>query len=284
MASRGVHGNADTLTTQASPTGTPVVDSEFISNRREALLRGERAEIAARDALEAPNSARREIPVTDTSNAVRRMDRQLPDLDTPRTMGASNYKKERSRTKTAWVQGMPATRARVFQATVSNPDGVNRIAGLNEELHESLGQRSKMAPASAKRVRAIDMSITEYEERNRGEHIVYAQLRAPRNTVASRRELASRVRTKANLRETMTFDGYIPATHALGEVPDGPDMVMEIRTRSGAYLGGSDTVPNADHLVARGRTLRPLAVREVEFVRSDGTTGRRTIVQMEDVS
>ena len=83
---------------------------------------------------------------------------------------------------------------------------------------------------------------------------------------------------------TLTFDSYIPASHSIGTLRDSPDIVMEIRTKSGAYLGTSDTTPDASHLVGRGRVLRPVSVHEASFVRPDGTRGTRTVVQMDDVT
>ena len=59
---------------------------------------------------------------------------------------------------------------------------------------------------------------------------------------------------------------------------------MEIRTKSGAYLGTSDTTPDASHLVGRGRVLRPVSVHEVSYVKPDNTRGTRTVVQMDDVT
>ena len=59
---------------------------------------------------------------------------------------------------------------------------------------------------------------------------------------------------------------------------------MEIRTTSGAYLGTSDTTPDANHIIGRGRVLRPVSVQEAEFTRPDGSQGKRMVVQMEDVT
>ena len=83
--------------------------------------------------------------------------------------------------------------------------------------------------------------------------------------------------------------GYMVGSLDMGEaVNEGNDaeIVLEVKTCSGVYLGNSDgSTRDATHLVGRNRYLMPYAVQEgVPYLRSDGTTGTRTVIQMQDVT
>ena len=160
---------------------------------------------------------------------------------------------------------------------------------MNRELNGVVGMRSDLPPATQRRVREIDRSIQAFERTNEREHIVYTTLKAPKDHGNSRNALRNRLEEMTQNEEgsensTLTFDSYIPASHSIGTLKDSPDIVMEIRTKSGAYLGTSDTTPDASHLVGRGRVLRPVSVHEVSYVKPDNTRGTRTVVQMDDVT
>ena len=162
------------------------------------------------------------------------------------------------------------------------------LEGINRQLAAVTGLRSRLTPAAKRRIEAVDRAIQDFEVHNNRQHLVYATLLAPKNNDKDRAKLRGVLRSMAERpddpRAAMTFDGYIPATHSLGNIGDGDDVVMEIQTRSGAYLGSSDSLPDADHIVGRGRTLKPVGVRQVEVVKPDGSTGTRWVVQMTDVT
>jgi hypothetical protein len=170
-----------------------------------------------------------------------------------------------------------------MRRTVSTAQGLEDV---NTALRSTTGRRSDLPPALNRRVSQVDRAIQAYETNNERTHIVYAVLRAPRDHGSSRAAVRRRLEQMSRRTDNdgMTVDGYIPATHSLGTISDGRDVVMEIRTTSGAYLGTSDTHPDASHILGRGRRLRPVGVAEVTYTRPDGTTGTRTVVQMQDIT
>lgn len=229
--------------------------------------------------------ARSEVPRTRTDSINPRKSRRLPSPSAERQMLSSNMKKEHNKTKRGWVEEMPKSHYQAMKRTMSNRQ---MLEGLNRELNGVVGMRSELPPATQRRVREIDRSIQSFEAQNEREHVVYTTLKSPKDHGNSRNALRRRLETMSESQDSessgITFDSYIPASHSIGTLSDGPDMVMEIRTKSGAYLGTSDTTPDASHLVGRGRVLRPVSVHEASFVKPDGSRGSRTVVQMDDVT
>jgi hypothetical protein len=226
--------------------------------------------------------ARREVPRLRTDAANPRMDRRLPGPGAERGMLSSNMKKRLNKGKVAWVGELPKTRLDAMRRTMTNRQ---QLEDVNRSLNGVVGMRSELPSNVRRRVARIDRAIQDFEQKNEGQHIVYTVLKPPREHGNSRNAMLDRLRAMSgNPDARLTFDGYIPATHSLGNISDGPDVVMEIRTRSGAYLGTSDTTPDANHLIGRGRVLRPVSVQDVTYVKPDGDWEMRTVVQMEDVT
>ena len=229
--------------------------------------------------------ARSEVPRTRTESINPRKSRKLPSPSAERQMLSSNMKKEYNKSKRTWVEAMPKSHYQAMKRTMSNRQ---MLEGVNRELNGVVGMRSELPPATQRRVGEIDRSIQVFEAGNEREPIVYTTLKPPKEHGQSRNALRRRLEKMADNPDsehsTVTFDSYIPASHSIGTISDGPDMVMEIRTKSGAYLGTSDTTPDASHLIGRGRVLRPVSVHEASFVKEDGSRGTRTVVQMDDVT
>lgn len=262
--------------------------SEFATDsaerEREDIREDARATAAAlrENMSERTAEARSEVPSTRTDSINPRKSRRLPSPSAERQMLSSNMKKEYNKVKRGWVEQMPKSHYQAMKRTMSNRQ---MLEGVNRELNGVVGMRSELRPATQRRVREIDRSIQAFEATNEREHIVYTTLKSPKDHGNSRNALRSRLEAMAAKQDsTITFDSYIPASHSIGTIQDGPDIVMEIRTKSGAYLGTSDTTPDASHLVGRGRVLRPVSVHEASFVKPDGTRGTRTVVQMDDVT
>ena len=83
--------------------------------------------------------------------------------------------------------------------------------------------------------------------------------------------------------------GYMVGSLDMGEVvseDNDSEVIMEIKTAAGVYLGGSDSKgSDATHLISRNRYLLPVSVQEnVPYRRADGTTATRTVIQMQDVT
>lgn len=281
MARSAVNPNVDSppaAHTRATEWATPQAEAE-----REAIREETRTTAAALDESMTMREAdaRRDVPRLRTDAANPNMDRSLPAAGAVRGMLSSNRKKDYSKRKREWAQTLPKTRREAMTRTMTDRAA---LEGVNRALNNATGVKSELRPAVRHRVERIDAAISDFERTNPREHVVYATLKAPFDRQPSRDALRDRLERMAQSGSTMTFDSYIPSTHSLGTVSETPDIVMEIKTRSGAYLGSSDTTPNADHLIGRGRTLRPVAVTEATYVKPDGTRGSRIVVQMEDVT
>lgn len=289
---KNLNPNADP---PSSPSGSAPADpyardSEWSTPTAE-MERQETRDVAASTAAalqetmtEREAAARREVPRTITDAANPRMNRSFAGESAERPMLSSNMQKSLNVAKRAWSNDLPKTRHASMTRTAGNQE---MMEGVNSALRAQTGMRSKLTPALRRRVSELDRSIQDFERQNQRQHIVYATLRAPKNHGNSRAAVnrsLERLAESDSDKATLTFDGYIPATHSLGNINDGPDIVMEIRTRSGAYLGSSDTTPNSDHIVGRGRVLRPVSVQSVSYVKPDGSRGTRKVVQMDDVT
>ncbi len=265
--------------TRATEWSSPILEAE-----REAVRADNAAASAALSELMPAREAdaRREVPRLRMDAANPNKARALRGPDVERRMLSSNMKKDLAKSKRGWVETLPKVRRQAVQRVVGSREN---LEGINQALNSTVGVKSDLPPAVRRRVEAVDRAISDFERTNEREHIVYSMLMSPRPHGNSRNALRARLLAMSESNDaTLTFDSYIPATHSLGNVAESPDIVMEIRTRSGAYLGSSDTRPDADHIVGRGRTLRPVGVHEVSYVREDGTRGTRTIVQMDDVT
>lgn len=281
MARSGVNPNVDSPI--AEHTGRAEFPNATDESAREDIRGEARATAAALDDTLPMRSAdaRREVPRLRTDAANPNMDRKLPSPSAERGMLSSNRQKAYNKTKVAWVNKLPNTRLAAMRSTMGDRE---QLESVNRALHSTTGMRSELQPATRRHVESIDRAISDFEATNEREHVVYSVLKPPFDRQPSREALVRRLREMSDDERSMTFDSYIPASHSLGRVPESDDVVMEIRTRSGAYLGTSDTTPNSNHLVGRGRTLRPVGIHEVSYVKPDKTRGTRLVVQMEDVT
>lgn len=229
------------------------------------------------------SDARREVPrLRDDVVRPRKM-RKLPAADQQRRMLSSNMKKEYSQTKRSWETKLPKTRRRALDQTMRDSAS---LEGLNRALRGTNGTKSELPSGVRRRADSVDRTIQDYERTNERQHIVYTTLRAPKDHGNSRNAVLRRLTEMSDDPEArpMTFDGYVPATHSLGNIENEKDIVLEMRTKSGAYLGTSDTTPNADHIVNRGRSFQVVGAHEASYVKPDGSTGTRTVVQVDDVT
>lgn len=265
-------------------------DTQWVSPVDAAIAAGVRATAQAdTEAVRALSGdraafAQGEVPLTRTDASNPRMDRAMPAAAEIRVPLTSRRKKRLSATKTKWQGGLSTNRAENLNRLTNSRA---KLGSINRRLEAEQGFRSKLRVGTGRDVHAIDGAIAEYEAQNEGQHIVYAVLRSPRSAGSSRAALRRRIDAMIadpDNHRPIAVDGYTPSTHDLGQVRATRDVVMEIRTRSGAYLGMSDSRPESDHLIGRGRMLRPVAVQDVAYQKSDGSQGVRTIVQMDDVT
>lgn len=272
-----------------SPSSEHETQGEWIGEGAAAEAAGERAlNQTDADALDETLTlqeadARREVPRLRDDNVRPRKLRKLQGADQERQMLSSNMKKDYSKAKRTWEQSLPKTRRRALDNTMRDTAA---LEGLNRALRGTHGTKSDLPSGVRRRAEAVDRAIQDYERTNERQHIVYATLRAPKDHPLSRSAVLARLGdmgADANS-EPLTFDGYVPATHSLGNVSNEKDVVLEMRTKSGAYLGGSDTTANADHVINRGRSFRVVGTHDVSYVKPDGSRGTRTVVQVDDVT
>lgn len=229
--------------------------------------------------------ARREVPRRRTDSANPRESRPLPAPGTLRKAASSRKRKKLGKAKRSWETTMPKNQYRAMSKTVANSA---RLEATNRALHETVGMRTDLSPAVARHVSEIDRAIQTHEAANTGEHIVYVKLNAPTKHGNSRNALWKRMqnRTEAEDNPPLQFDGYLMGSHSLGQIRDDGEMVMEIKTRSGAYLGSTDNPnnPNADHIMPRGAALQVVNTEIVDYEKPDGGIGQRRVVQMTDIT
>lgn len=216
------------------------------------------------------------------------MSRSLPSAADVRSPLSSNRKKDLSRQKTAAFSRMPNSRK---QAMITQLEHAAPMERLNRRLAETVGDVSQMSSYEARRVRRLDRAINEVESANKRQHLVYAPIFAPGN---DRKALVEHFRNTIEKNEkkpeadrrTEDFDRYVIADHNMANLDRYPgEVVAEIRTTRGGYIGGSDTVAAAEHVLPRGMRYNVVAVQEnVSYLRPDGTKGRRTVVQLEDIN
>lgn len=236
--------------------------------------------VAARNRIE------NTLPLPKSEQLNPNMARSLPGRDEIRSNLSSNRKKDLSRQKNIAFSGMPKQRkVLVFNIT----EHTGPMERLNRRLAEVVGDVDQLSTYEARRVRSLDLAISDIEKTNRREHVVYAPLFSPdrkpetvlehfRNTLQRNAEMGP-----SNQR-TEDFDRYVVADHNLANLDRfGGEIVAEIRTTRGSYIGGSDSVKEAEHVLPRGMRYNIIGIQEnVTYIRNDGSQGQRTVVQLED--
>jgi hypothetical protein len=223
--------------------------------------------------------------IEDAANPL--MSRTLADETVARKPMTSRRKKDLAKGKREVLVALPKTQHRALATAVGDH---RKMEQLNRVLSATAGNpHAEGVPESMQRVfRQTDLAIQAFERHNAREHIVYAPAFAPHDAGSSREAYIRRLEDTIENDGTLEFDRYIAADHSLSNLESnfGREIVFEIKTRSGAYLGSSDTLPDAVHLLPRGRVLKPTAVlRDVPYTKPDGSTGSwARVVQFEDVT
>jgi len=226
------------------------------------------------------------LPMSEQLNP--NMARALPKQTDIRSNLSSNRKKDLSRQKNRAFATMPKTRKVLATRMVEHAAPMEY---LNKRIAEVVGDVDQLNPYERKRVRSMDLGIADIESTNQREHVVYAPLFSPdgkQETVLKHfRDTMQRNSEMGPLdQRTEDFDRYVVADHNLGNLERFQgEVVAEIRTSRGAYIGGSDTVMEAEHILPRGMRYNIVGIQEnVTYLRSDGTQGQRTVVQLEDTN
>lgn len=226
------------------------------------------------------------LPMSEQLNP--NMARALPARDEIRSSLSSNRKKDLSRQKNLAFTKMPAVRKVLTTRMVEH---AATMEYLNKRLADVVGDVDQLSTYEKRRVRSMDLAIADIESTNRREHVVYAPLFSPdgkQETVLKHfRDTMQRNSEMSPFdQRTEDFDRYVVADHNLGNLDRfGGEIVAEIRTARGGYVGGSDTVKEAEHILPRGMRYNIIGIQEnVTYLRNDGTQGQRTVVQLEDTN
>lgn len=241
---------------------------------------------ASRGAKDAARSMPRE---TNAELRHTRMRRILPEPGQVRLPFSSRQRKARSKTKYAAQDRMPGTEYHAIRETVW--DESPRWAELNDALSDAAGDIHADNISDELRLtgQRLDRAIQRYERLNDRGHVLYAQARLPYYVNAGNSTGYANNHFPAGT--LVAFDRYTGATHAMHELdqvtPSGEEerhVVLEIQTRRGMYMGASDSTHDTRHLLPRGLELEVIGSHTADYERPDGTIGRRTVIQMMDIT
>ncbi|BDZ52445.1 hypothetical protein GCM10025867_46860 (plasmid) [Frondihabitans sucicola] len=279
--------SAAMLPGQAGTRADYVDDDTFAARAQQREDRRIADEVYAEELPQRSADAARTTPRTIEDAANPRMSRELPGADELRKRPTSRRKKDLAKNKGEWLRALPKTRFGAIRVATENHQKLEQV---NEYLAAVAGDsQSDSLPAPVKRqIRQLDLAIQDQERTNQREHIVYAPAFSPFEAGSSREAYLRRIQDTIDNNGTMDFDRYIVGDHSMSNLESEykAEIAFEIKTRSGAYLGSSDTKPDALHMLPRGRVLQPVAIlRDVPYVREDGSTGYwNRVVQFEDVT
>lgn len=238
--------------------------------------------VAARNRVE--NSL--PLPMSEQLNP--NMARSLPAAGEIRSSLSSNRKKDLSRQKNVAFSTMPqARKVGTFKLT----QHAAAMERLNTRLAEVVGDVDQLSTYEKRSVRTLDLAISDIEKTNKREHVVYAPLFSPdgkQETVL--RHFRDTIQRNSEMspfdQRTEDFDRFVVADHNIANLDRfGGEVVAEIRTARGGYVGGSDSVKEAEHILPRGMRYSIVGIQEnVTYIRNDGSQGQRTVVQLEDTN
>lgn len=214
-----------------------------------------------------------------------RMRRRLPTPGEVRAPLSARQRNARSKARQDTQRHIPLARLLAQRDLVTNP---SRFRAVNDQLSEVTGDIQALPEADQLRVRRIDKAIQAYEKNNDRGHVVYVNVALPHYINSG--NVVGFLNNHLGPGQQVAFDRYTPATHQLHETaglvpnPDGRIVVFEIQTRRGAYLGNSDKKDNTRHLLPRGLELQVSDIHHAPYQAPDGSTGRRLVVQLHDIT
>jgi hypothetical protein len=212
-----------------------------------------------------------------------RMERNLPRAGTVRRPLSSRQRKARSAAKRLTQDGLPQTQYQALLSTVTDPGYRARV---NNALSDAAGDVQQLPDRMRAEVQRVDRAIQAYERGSGRGHVVYVNLELP-DAVRGGHPLGT-ARAYFPEGSAIDLDRFTGAAHSMHEVEPpggGADMpVLEVRTRRGMYLGRSDSLDDTTHLLPRGMRLQVVAMHDATFERPDGSTGRRPVIQVRDIT
>lgn len=132
-------------------------------------------------------------------------------------------------------------------------------------------------------VQRIDRAVQTAERGNDRGHVVYCAVSVPHSLPEQPANLPRALQPGSRIE----FDRFTMATHAIHEldpVVGDREVIFEMETSRGMYLGGSDSVDDTSHLLPRGMRWQVVSSHEGRYQRPDGSLGRRRIIQLRDIT
>lgn len=275
-------GTARALTNKA----TKVLDSEEFTERgrvrdgaRELDLMGEATPGLTRQ----QRDRHRAMPRGTTAEPRPRTVRGLPDAGDTRVPLSARQRRERSKTKQEVRRRLRATERRALRQAIQDRA---HWTWMNDALSEAIGDVQQLPDDQRVEVQRLDRAIQGYERHNDRGHVVYANVELPRAVNSG--NIDGFIGNQFEPGRVLDFDRFTGTSHSLHEIEPtnwrGYEPAFEIKTRRGFYLGRSTSLDDTRHLLPRGLRLRVLGHHYTEFTRPDGSTGRRLIIQLEDLT
>lgn len=255
-----------------------VREADFID--RERTRRGARELDVAIESMALTRAAKdlnRAYPRSTVTEIDGRKRRRLPrEIELRRSL-SSRQRKARSVTKHAVQETLPATQYAAVRDLIADE---RAWADTNEELSNVAGDAVMLDDARRKQVQRVDRAIQAYERESGRGHVVYVAVTMP-DPVTDERGLPSTLTPGS----VVSIDRFTACAHSLHELDAraGPnDVVLEIETTRGMYLGYSDSLDDTTHLLPRGLVLRVGTAHLAPYEKPSAGIGERVVVQMRD--
>lgn len=195
--------------------------------------------------------------------------RRVPEYDEIRSPLSGRQMKERSRLKRQVQDAISAAEDRMLKSLVT-PQTWGR---LNPQLSAVVGDIDQMSTRDRASVKRIDRVIARYEQGSDRDHVLYAVFSPPAGLTTS--QLAG---------EVVHLDRFTIATHQLHEVKatQPGNMVFEIITRRGMYLGQSDGGDDTSHLLPRSMEFTVESVHDARYRDRNGNIRSHQVIRLID--
>lgn len=222
----------------------------------------------------------RAFPRTTVPEVSERKRRELPIPDSIRQPPSSRQRKVRSVNKNRAQTQLPKVGYTAVQNLITDPDRWDEVGGA---LSRARGDAQQLEEKMRSQVQRVDRAIQTAERFNDRGHIVYAAVRLPHTAPHEAVNLPSTLQPGSRLE----FDRHTMTTHTVHELDQTlteRDVVFEIDTGRGMYLGRSDTVDDTTHLLPRGMRFEVVSSGPGRYRRPDRSIGERMIVQLREIT
>ncbi|MFT7022439.1 MAG: hypothetical protein ACJA07_001523 [Rhodococcus sp. (in: high G+C Gram-positive bacteria)] len=222
----------------------------------------------------------RAFPRARVSEVDKRKRRPLPIPDSIRIPPSSRQRKARSIHKRATQDQLPAVGYKATAKLITEPENWREVG---KALTEARGDAQLLDERTRVHVQRIDRAIQTAEQNNDRGHVLYCAVTVPHEIPVEAKNLPSTLQVGSRL----DFDRFTMTTHAIHELDPilgEREVVFEMETNRGMYLGRSDSLDDTSHLLPRGMQWEVASSHEGRYRRTDGSIGRRTIVQLRDAT